>query len=59
MLNTGGILNLRKGSWRNLQCLWCPLNEIPSEMPLNKNTTMLEAMRTSTPDGPPYVKKGT
>jgi hypothetical protein len=31
---------------------------IPSRMPLKKNTTLLEAMRTSTPDGPPYVKKG-
>jgi hypothetical protein len=28
-------------------------------MPLKNNTTLLEAMRTSTPDGPPYVKKGT
>jgi hypothetical protein len=28
-------------------------------MPLKNNTTLLEATRTSTPDGPPYVKKGT
>jgi hypothetical protein len=28
-------------------------------MPLNNSTTLLEAMRTSTPNGPPYVKKGT
>jgi hypothetical protein len=28
-------------------------------MPLKKNTTFLEATRTSTPDGQPYVKKGT
>jgi hypothetical protein len=28
-------------------------------MPLNKNTIILEATRTSTPDGPPCVRKGT
>jgi hypothetical protein len=28
-------------------------------MPLKKNTTLLEATRTSTLDGPSYVKKGT
>jgi hypothetical protein len=44
---------------RNLQCLWFPLHGIPSETPLNNNTTLLEATRTNTPDGPPYVKKGT
>jgi hypothetical protein len=59
MLNTGGILTLRKGSWRNLQCFWWPLHGIPSRMPLKNNTTLLEATRTSTPDGPPYIKKGT
>jgi hypothetical protein len=30
MLNTGGILTLSKGSWRNLQFLWWPLHGIPS-----------------------------
>jgi hypothetical protein len=50
---------MNKGSWRNLQFLWWPLHGIPSEIPLKKNTTMLEATRTSTPDGPPYIKKGT
>jgi hypothetical protein len=59
MLNTGGILTLSKGSWRNLQFLWWPLHGIPSGMPLNKNTTMLEATRTNTPYGPHYIKKGT
>jgi hypothetical protein len=59
MLNTSGILTLSKGSWRNLQFLWCPLHGIPSETPLKNNTTMLEAMRTNTPDGPPCVKKET
>jgi hypothetical protein len=28
-------------------------------MPLKNNTTLLEATRTSTLDGPPYIKKGT
>jgi hypothetical protein len=59
MLKTGGILTLSKGSWRNLQCLWWPLHGIPSGTPLKNNTTLLKATRTSTPDGPPYVKKGT
>jgi hypothetical protein len=59
MLKTGGILTLSKGSWRNLQFFWWPLHGIPSGMPLNKSTDLLEATRTSTPDGPPYVKKGT
>jgi hypothetical protein len=59
MLKIGGIPTLSKGSWRNLQCLWWPLHGIPSGTPLNNSTTMLEATRTSTPDGPPYVKKGT
>jgi hypothetical protein len=59
MLKTGGILTLSKGSWRNLQFLWWPLHGIPSRMPLKNNTTLLEATRTSTQDGPPYVKKGT
>jgi hypothetical protein len=36
-----------------------PLHGIPSGIPLKNNTTLLEAMRKSTPDGPPYVKKGT
>jgi hypothetical protein len=39
--------------------LWFPLHGIPSRMPLNNNTTLLESMRTNTPDGPPYIKKGT
>jgi hypothetical protein len=38
---------------------WWPLHGIPFGTPLKNNTTLLEAMRTSTPDGPPYVKKGT
>jgi hypothetical protein len=59
MLKTGGTLTLSKGPWRNLQFLWWPLHGIPSGTPLNKNTTLLEATRTITPDGPPYVKKGT
>jgi hypothetical protein len=59
MLKTGGILTLSKGSQRNIQFFWWPLHGIPSRMPLKKNTTPLEAMRTSEPDGPPYVKKGT
>jgi hypothetical protein len=59
MLKTSGILTLSKGPWRNIQCLWWPLHGIPSGMPLKNNTTLLEATRTSTPDGPPYVKKGT
>jgi hypothetical protein len=59
MLKTGGIPTLSKRSWRNLQFLWWPLHGIPSGTPLKNNTTLLEAMRTSTPDGPPYVKKGT
>jgi hypothetical protein len=59
MLKTGGILTLRKGSWRNIQCFWWPLHGIPSGMPLKNSTTLLEATRTSTPDGPPYIKKGT
>jgi hypothetical protein len=59
MLKTGGILTLSKGSWRNLQFMWWPLHWIPSRMPLKNSTTLLESMRTSTPDGPPYVKKGT
>jgi hypothetical protein len=42
-----------------MQCLWFPVHGIPSETLLKNNTTLLEAMRTSTPDGPPYVKKGT
>jgi hypothetical protein len=59
MLKTGRILTLRKWSWRNLQFLWWPLHGILYGTPLNSSTTLLEAMRTSTPDGPPYVKKGT
>jgi hypothetical protein len=59
MLKNGGILTLSKGPWRNLQCLWCPLHDIPSRTPLKNDTTLLEASRTSTPDGPPYIKKGT
>jgi hypothetical protein len=39
--------------------LWSPPYGIPSGMPLKNNTTLLEAMRTSTQDGPPYVRKGT
>jgi hypothetical protein len=50
---------MSKGPWRNLQFLWSTLHGIPSEMPLKKNTTLLEATKTSTPDGPSYVKKGT
>jgi hypothetical protein len=46
-------------AWRNLQFLWWPLHGIPSGTPLKNNTTLLEATRTSTPDGPPYIKKGT
>jgi hypothetical protein len=57
MLKTGGTLTLRKGSRRNIQCLWWPLHGIPSVIPLKNSTTLLEA--TSTPDGPPYVKKRT
>jgi hypothetical protein len=59
MLKTGGILTMSKGPWRNLQCLWWPLHGNPSGMPLKNNTTLLEATRTSTRDGPPYIKKGT
>jgi hypothetical protein len=59
MLNTGGILTLRKGTCRNLQYFWWPLYGIPSRTPLKNNTTLLEGTRTNTPDGPPYVKKGT
>jgi hypothetical protein len=59
MLNIGGIITLNKGPWRNMKYLWWPLHGIPFGMPLNNSTTMLEATRTSTPDGPPYVKKGT
>jgi hypothetical protein len=32
---------------------------IPSGIPLNKNTTQLEATRTSTQYGPTYIRKGT
>jgi hypothetical protein len=39
--------------------LWWLLHGIPSGMPLRNITTFLEATRTNTPDGPPYVKKGT
>jgi hypothetical protein len=49
------ILTLSEGPWRNLQLLWWPLHGIPFGMPLNNNTILLEATRTSTPDGPPYV----
>jgi hypothetical protein len=28
-------------------------------IPLKNNTTLLEATRTNTPDGPPYIRKGT
>jgi hypothetical protein len=38
---------------------WFPPHGIPSWMPLKNNTTLLEATRTSTPDGPPCVRKGT
>jgi hypothetical protein len=38
---------------------WSPPHGIPSGMPLKNNTTLLEAMRTSTQDGPPCVRKGT
>jgi hypothetical protein len=41
------------------EIFWFPLHGIPSETPLKNNTTMLEDMRTSTPDGPPCMKKGT
>jgi hypothetical protein len=54
-----GILTLSKGPHMHLKCLWWPLHGIPSRIPLKKNTTMLEATGTSTPDGPLYVKKGT
>jgi hypothetical protein len=59
MLRTGGTLTLSKVPYNNLQYLWFPLNGIPFGMPLKKNTTLLESMRTSTPDGQPFVKKGT
>jgi hypothetical protein len=59
MFKTGGILTLSKWSWRNLPFFWCPLHGIPSRTPLKNNTTLLEATRISTPDGTPYVKKGT
>jgi hypothetical protein len=59
MLNTSGIITLSKGPWMNLQFLWWPLHGIPSRLPLKNNTTLLEATRTSTRDGPPYLKKGT
>lgn len=59
MLKTSGILTLSKGPWRNLQFLWWPLHGIPFRMPLKNSTTFLEATRTSTPDVPPYIKKGT
>jgi hypothetical protein len=39
--------------------LWWPLHGIPFRMPLNNIITLLEATRTNTPHGPPYVKKGT
>jgi hypothetical protein len=42
-----------------MKCLWLSLHGIPSRTPLKNNTTMLEATRTITPDGPLYVKKGT
>jgi hypothetical protein len=32
---------------------------IPFGIPLKNNTTLLEATRTSTPDGPPCIQKGT
>jgi hypothetical protein len=41
------------------QYLWSPLHGIPSKIPLKNYTTLLEATRTSTPDGPPCVRKGT
>jgi hypothetical protein len=50
---------MSKGPWRNLQFLWSTLHGIPSEMTLKKNTTLLEATKTSTLDGLSYVKKGT
>jgi hypothetical protein len=59
MLNTSRILTLSKGTWRNLQFLWWPLHGIPFGIPLKNNTTPLEDTRTSTPVGPPYVKKRT
>jgi hypothetical protein len=42
-----------------MQYFWSPSHGIPLGMPLNNSTTMLEATRTITQDGPPYVKKGT
>jgi len=59
MLKTSGILTLSKGSCRNMQFLWWPLHGIPFGTPLKNITTLLEATRTSTPDGLAYIKKGT
>jgi hypothetical protein len=59
MLKTGGILTMRKESWRNLQGFGFPLHGMPSKIRLKNITTLLEDMRTHTLDGPPYVKKGT
>jgi hypothetical protein len=42
-----------------MQYLWFPLHGIPFGVSLKINTTLLEARRTSTLDGPPCVKKGT
>jgi hypothetical protein len=53
MLNIGGILTLKNGSWRNLKCLWWPLHGIPFKIPLSNNTTLLEDTRTTTREGPP------
>jgi hypothetical protein len=39
--------------------LWWPLHGIPFRMPLKNNTTLLEATRTNTLHGPPYIKKET
>jgi hypothetical protein len=42
-----------------MQYFWSPPHGIPSGIPLKNNTTLLEAMRTNTQDGPHCVRKGT
>jgi hypothetical protein len=59
MSKIGEIISVRKRKKRDLHYLKFHPLEVPSGMPLRKNTTLLEVMMTYIQDGPYCNRKGT